>query len=120
MSLCDNCYSPGSCCKSLRLISENPETGELYPRTFWDDSSIDEQTKDWANFPFTPNEKLNTYTEEGSGRTYSEWNYNCRNLLPSGRCGDYENRPELCRIYEPASDGLCVHYQGAEGTGEGL
>jgi Fe-S-cluster containining protein len=38
------------------------------------------------------------------------WRYWCLNLLPNGRCGDYENRPGLCRLYVAGSDGLCVHH----------
>jgi Fe-S-cluster containining protein len=29
----------------------------------------------------------------------------CPNLLPDGRCGDYENRPEVCRSFKP--DEIC-------------
>lgn len=36
--------------------------------------------------------------------------WSCKNLTPEGRCGDYENRPELCRTYEPGQDLLCVEY----------
>lgn len=88
--------------------------------SYWDDTSIEEQTKHFPQWPFIPNEKKDTYTDAESGRTYSTWSFNCKNLLPNGRCGDYENRPDLCRRFEPASGPLCVHYMGAEGTGDGL
>ena len=118
MSLCDGCYSPGACCKRLRLYRE--EDGQTGYLTFWDDTPVQEQTKDWDDFPFVPLDRVRTDTDAESGRTYSTWEFSCPKLLPSGRCGDYENRPALCRRYEPGSDPLCVHYQGAEGTGDGL
>lgn len=34
--------------------------------------------------------------------------------MPDGRCGDYENRPALCRSFEPQSEALCVHFNGSE------
>lgn len=115
MSLCDQCYAPGNCCKRLQLIADG------HSMTFWDETAgVDiQQALDTRNLPFVVNEKIATWTDE-NGKAYSTYNYNCTKLLPNGRCGDYENRPELCRSYEPASDGLCVHYLGAEGTGEGL
>lgn len=42
------------------------------------------------------------------------WMFACRALTPTGRCGIYETRPAVCRTYEPASDGLCVHHGGSE------
>lgn len=44
----------------------------------------------------------------------ARWRWWCTNLLPSGRCGDYENRPEVCRIFVAGSDPLCVHYWAAD------
>jgi len=49
-------------------------------------------------------------------RESGRWSYWCPNLSREGRCLDYENRPVTCRIFEPASDPLCVHYNGAEGV----
>lgn len=42
------------------------------------------------------------------------WMFACRKLGPDGRCGIYASRPAICRTYEPASDGLCVHHGGSE------
>ncbi len=91
--------------------------------TFWDDEPVIDQLNALAGdnpLPFFPIEKIETFIDQDSGRTYSRHYFACKNLLPSGRCGDYENRPDLCRKFDPASDALCVHYQGAEGTGDGL
>ena len=36
----------------------------------------------------------------------------CTLLDENGRCSDYENRPAVCRNYEPASDQLCCEWKG--------
>jgi Fe-S-cluster containining protein len=45
--------------------------------------------------PFTPMEKGNV-----------EWFFSCSKLTESGRCGIYEDRPEVCRKYI-ASTEIC-------------
>jgi len=37
------------------------------------------------------------------------WMFTCP-LLVDGRCSDYDNRPELCRDYQPMSDLLCAEH----------
>lgn len=37
-------------------------------------------------------------TETREDGTLAHW-FTCRHLLPSGDCGDYENRPEMCSGY---------------------
>lgn len=106
-SLCDKCYAPGQCCQRLHLSSG----GESL--TLWDDEDAVQQLRA-RGLPFVSVAKHGTWKDEESGRTYSEHVYSCPVLTSDGRCGDYDNRPEVCRIFEPASDGLCVHYGGAE------
>jgi Fe-S-cluster containining protein len=37
------------------------------------------------------------------------WSLWCPNLdQKTGRCSDYQNRPETCRVFEPASAPLCI------------
>lgn len=117
-SLCDKCFAPGACCKRLSL-SYLGEDEEYHQITFWDDEGEEAIRKYMKkkNYSFVINEKVGTWVDEESGRTYSAYNYNCTALLPNGRCGRYKTRPKLCRAYEAASDGLCVHFGGAE-TGE--
>lgn len=38
------------------------------------------------------------------------WWYSCTQLGRDGRCRSYEDRPQLCRVFEPGEDPLCVHY----------
>src|SRR6185369_5339410 len=35
----------------------------------------------------------------GRGCDQPRWWYSCRNLLPSGDCGIYSSRPQMCRAY---------------------
>lgn len=52
----------------------------------------------WLGLPFLPLYK------SPSG----EWRYWCQHLTREGRCGIYDQRPAVCRAYEPGSDrGLC-------------
>lgn len=114
MSLCDKCYAPGACCKRFKLSCASGQ-----PVTFWTDEPIEDQLRA-KGLPFEPVEQLGEWTDPDSGRMYAAFEYNCPLLRLDGRCGDYENRPNLCRQFEPGSDTLCVHYMGAEGTGDGL
>lgn len=41
------------------------------------------------------------------------WRFWCPLLDRSGRCGDYENRPALCRAFAAGSDPLCIEYDAA-------
>lgn len=108
MTACDTCPQPGHCCRSIRL------NGGAF--------AIDEDTIDGAigaiaevnirrvgttqkPIPFMPLFKM---TGERKG-----WLWWCPNLsTKTGRCDDYENRPEACTDYEPGHDGLCVLYEG--------
>jgi Fe-S-cluster containining protein len=39
------------------------------------------------------------------------WLFACTKLdFKTGRCRDYENRPKMCREYQPLSDPLCAMY----------
>lgn len=57
--------------------------------------------------PFMPLEPVSCFADS-NGALYQVWTFRCTNLLTNGRCGDYEHRPQLCRLYEPLQDGLCV------------
>lgn len=94
-SLCDKCYAPGQCCKALALVgSAGPLSGE--------EARVQIALQE---LPFKEHLQGNA-----AGLFY------CTKLQPDGRCGDYENRPYLCREFEPGADPLCVHWRGAEGA----
>lgn len=92
-SLCGTCPRPGSCCKGFVLNRVFPEgADEQEVQTF-----LDEQ-----GFPFAPLRQEEESREgDGEGR---RWVFDCPELLPSGRCGIYDQRPEVCRIFEPGVD----------------
>ena len=115
MSLCDACYRPGTCCKEIRFYGGH-RNGE---HTFWLDENIEQQVsgqdpENLSNHPFEVLKVDEKFTDKKTGREYGTVVFKCKNLTAEGRCGDYENRPLLCKSYEPRSDNLCVHYQGAE------
>jgi len=45
-------------------------------------------------------------------RPGGRWLFWCPRLGRDGRCTDYENRPALCRSYEPGTDPLCAEWDG--------
>lgn len=111
MSLCDKCFDPGRCCKLMNLSQKSGDA-----LTVWTDIDIPAQAIEHG-LPFEPVAKLGEWTDEKTGRPYAEFHWRCTKLLPNGRCGIYEDRPNLCRSFEPLTDQLCVHWNGAE-TGE--
>lgn len=117
MSLCDKCFDPGRCCKRLMFFAGGEHV------TFWLDEPILPQmtmhTDDAGRVnPFKVQEITDRYKDE-DGREYGTIVFECTKLLPDGRCGIYEDRPWLCRVFPEGEDRLCVHYNGAEG-GEGV
>lgn len=115
MSLCARCYDPGQCCRGFALF--NADGTE---RTFWvdGDGTVDAFVKE-RDLPFVPRE-IELFTDGESGRRYARVTFNCGALTEDGRCSTYRRRPDVCREFEPASSPLCVHFGGAEGTGDGL
>ena len=49
---------------------------------------------------------VSTLHEDGVSRHRVPW-YRCRNVLPNGDCGIYQDRPEMCRIYPTI--GTCLY-----------
>lgn len=105
MSACDTCPKPGSCCKGFTL--NNGTNSPSFREVDWMSSGLVYAKR--HGLPFVP---LETYesTAERTDAGYVGIRWTCKNLTPEGRCGDYENRPNLCRIYEPGSDRLCAVY----------
>lgn len=108
-SACDTCRAPGACCHAFSLSGGGPHAHGAY--TFWDTDDVEEQLQ-MRGLPFYPLNKLETYQhpDDPVGKTYSIYMYGCRKLGKDGRCTDYENRPQLCRDYQPKSDGLCAEF----------
>lgn len=117
MSLCDTCHTPGNCCRRIFLSGSDGK-----PLTLWNDEDPKAQlaARSSEPLPFEPLETVATFAvafgEPEAGRLYSTWAWSCPALGADGRCTIYDHRPQVCRNYEPASDGLCVYYR-ADGDG---
>jgi Fe-S-cluster containining protein len=99
ISLCDVCRNPGRCCKRMTLT----KGGDTL--TFWDNEDVIAGLRD-LGLPFVPLEKIGSFTNE-QAQSYSWYWYGCPLLQPDGRCGDYLNRPPVCRAYVAGSNPLC-------------
>lgn len=107
--MCDRCYVPGNCCRQIPINGihapdfDDAAEGRRY-MTHRIQNSRDEHGRMHSMF-----EALRPYGD-GSG----VWLFRCTALRADGRCGDYENRPQLCRSYQAGQDGLCVHWTPLE------
>lgn len=107
MSACDTCPKPGSCCNDFQLHGKTTTT--VFPENDWEGrASI------WLKrheLPFLPLriDRDATFTDPVPDG-HVAIRYMCPKLSPEGRCGDYENRPPLCRDYQPGQDRLCAVY----------
>lgn len=105
--ICTRCVQPGHCCTGFNR-SDGPD-----PLTFWDDT--EPRLPLHPGEPFVLLERWGQWTVEfgpDTGRTYSAWLWTCPKLGADGRCTIYEQRPEICRRYEPLTDGLCAMHPG--------
>lgn len=103
MAVCDTCIKPGACCHDIPLMMHPGWTKlemMIFLATYWPDENRE-------TLPFhSPRLIKQDYTPE-----YDMWVVDCMNILPDGRCGDYENRPYgPCVVYEPGECRLCVHH----------
>ncbi len=76
------CAHTGMCCTGLTLINDG--------RVIRSDTQFQKvlsRRPDYRCF-------LPRYTSDGAIASFS-----CMNLLPNNRCGNYENRPKICRQY---------------------
>jgi Fe-S-cluster containining protein len=97
MSACDTCPVPGHCCRVVSLSFKPP----LDAKTIAEAETALASKLDPLGYdlPFRPLFR----------RSDGIWVWWCPKLdRKTGRCGDYENRPYLCRRYEPRQDPLCI------------
>lgn len=121
-SLCGTCRDPGACCRSIQIPREFlPGTTRKEVERHLKDgtTNIPGQVLNLSDprpLPFTP---LREATCIGPETGYSKeitsvkWVYTCPMVTDEGRCSIYENRPEICKLYEPGSDPMCVHHDGS-------
>lgn len=95
---CDSCRRPGACCRGLVL------SGPSVPLKSWRQDASDFVARHLM--PFLRPSSHFIPDDAGLVRVA----YDCDRLGADGRCSDYEGRPEMCRIFEPGSDQLCIEY----------
>lgn len=110
MSLCDTCIKPGACCRGLGL--HNSE-GSL----FFETPLHALVAMASYGLPFLPVDSWYDHYAQADWWADNKariFTYNCPALDADGRCSIYENRPQLCRDYQPGSDPLCVMHKPLE------
>lgn len=111
-SACDTCPKPGVCCKEFILNRYFDIARPIQDQ--WEET----QSAQTRRLPFYPIREVKTsaggkirFNPDGTkseNGTESIWIFGCKNISPSGRCMDYENRPSTCRVFEPSSNALCA------------
>jgi Fe-S-cluster containining protein len=118
MSECDTCPKPGACCRDFPisngfLTDDHPTllhamvsaAQAVYMPPEYADHVLTLPSTPWEGrvmigLPFIPHER-------DTARGYFFWH--CVNLLPNGRCGDYENRPYgPCVMFKPGEGSICA------------
>ena len=115
-SICDTCRDPGYCCRDFTISVVFPVD---MPRAEVD-KHIAEGTDPWNGnregelTPFMhPARIARRYAYRGQHKPHGViWAFNCDRLGKDGRCMQYEDRPTICRSYEPKTDLLCIEYDG--------
>lgn len=98
MSICESCRIKGNCCKGfmLNFIINKSENWE-------------EELNSWLKVNETefliPRRAPYNDTEKTLG-----FRFDCSLLGEDGLCKDYENRPDMCKLYQPQEDALCCEY----------
>jgi Fe-S-cluster containining protein len=119
MSLCDRCAAPGHCCKAFIPSGGNDGVSDAKAlaagRPSFSDALNFVRKHGLPFVPKIPPEQRSA--EEGGGWRFR---FSCPWLQGDGRCGHYEDRPDLCRTFEPQDDGLCVYSHGTEAGEAGL
>lgn len=111
MSACSYCAKPGHCCQRFYLYVNSQ------PLTFWKDSwqADAEQWIKEVDLPFRPDGVSGEYrvpisspVQPGDGREYVTLVFGCPHLTDQGRCGIYDARPSVCRMFSPGESPLCI------------
>ena len=103
-SACDTCRRPGECCKLFTLNIHAPVSR-------WHEEMREKLDRHGLEFitPISPSPVARALHPDKPELLMNGF-FSCTRLGDDGRCSDYENRPELCRIFEPGSDPLCIEY----------
>lgn len=100
MSPCDTCRSPGECCKMFVL-------SPWYGRDNWKEEATADMERRGFSY-FVPVRSVpNIFGRDDVTQCF----FQCTRLGEDGRCTSYEDRPTVCRIFEPRSDRLCAEFE---------
>lgn len=88
-SPCEHCTAV--CCRYIALPIDTPESKRDFDDIRW----------------YLMHHNVTVFVEEGEW--YVQMATSCQNLLPDGRCGIYETRPQICREYKA---GECDYNMG--------
>lgn len=116
-SACDTCRDPGYCCRNFTI-------GTVFPAKMHRDEvdkHIAEGTCPWTGEPdgektpfMHPMRITSRYIYRGQRKPHGvKWGFECDRLGKDGRCMQYEDRPPMCRNYEPKEDLLCIEFDGS-------
>lgn len=113
-SICDSCSAPGACCKTIRVSNRLNVTTALEALAIM---ASCQPASGELGLPFIPRERTRSYLngEFSISPVVEEWTYDCIHLTSEGRCGNYEFRPKLCRVFEAGVDKPCVMRPESEG-----
>lgn len=96
--LCSICPDPGRCCRRFN-----------FHHSFWveDGFTVAQLKLRDAGVPFIIEDWLaKSKTEDGS--EYASVVVHCPKVTAEGLCSIYDDRPDICRNFQPGSDRLCV------------
>jgi len=101
MTKCESCCHPGECCRGFVLnLPAQDSINDVEPFAAEQLSRFD------LSF-FRVTHVIRAVASPGYVGAFS-----CNRLGSDGRCSSYEDRPDLCKSYEPCSDALCAEFMG--------
>lgn len=99
--LCETCRKPGSCCKNFALVSR-------FTKDNWKSEAESLLATHKIDYFKPVRVRPNPTTQNPDAVSVY---FDCERLGLDGRCTNYNERPETCRVFEPGSDPLCAEYQ---------
>lgn len=114
---CEECRDPGACCRAIPISQRFPVDMSREHVAMYTAEGMDAFTGVVNAEPMPmmkPLRIVSRISKRGAHKPHMvTWLFECENLTPEGRCGNYDNRPKMCRVFEPGSSTLCVEYTGS-------
>lgn len=105
MILCDRCNAPGACCRGFTIYQLVPRVpADVYEECVV--RAVERLRTDFGIDYFVPSKRV-IPPELGAVGDVAIAEWSCTRLGPDGRCTRYEDRPQVCRSYQPMDDALC-------------